>query len=370
MAVLRRWGIPNTSHVLDLAFDLAGPPTRLRAERRPGVCVCAGWHRPIDPEVLDIPTAGFIGFHASRLPAGRGGAPITWSLITGAPPVWLSMFWYDAGIDTGPVIDQAAVSVEPRDDVGMILEKLGWCGMGLLDALPYPHLAAVRGTPQSPQAATYRPRRQPQDGLLLWDRPATALSQWVRGLTRPYPGAYTFIDGHRITVWSAEARSAESVDAAPGQIVDVVDGAGVDVATERGILRLKRVRIDEGLDLWADALPTHCAVAPGQRFTWEAAPPEWCYTGLRRMVAPKPFDSALQVGQRGSAQLFALSAAGTDVTIRLDGRPESEHRVDSSRWTAPVGYAFDTAGIHTVVAEFERPDGTRDLRRLTVVVHP
>ena len=88
------------------------------------------------------------------------------------------------------------------------------------------------------------------------------------------------------------------------------------------------------------------------------------------MVAPKPFDSALQVGQRGSAQLFALSAAGTDVTIRLDGRPESEQQVDASRWTAPVGYAFDTAGTHTLVAEFERPDGTRDLRRLIVPVHP
>jgi len=131
------------------------------------------------------------------------------------------------------------------------------------------------------------------------------------------------------------------------QIVDIVDGAGIDVATPHGILRLQRVRIDEGPDLWADTLPKHCTAEPGQRFTWTAAPPGWCYTGLRRMVAPEPFESTLQVGQRVSMQLFALSAAGSSVSVRHDGRIESQQQVDASRWTASTDYAFDTAGTHT-----------------------
>ena len=87
------------------------------------------------------------------------------------------------------------------------------------------------------------------------------------------------------------------------------------------------------------------------------------------MVVPEPFESTLQVGQRGSMELFALSAAGSSVIIRHDGRIESQQQVDASRWTASTDYAFDTAGTHTVVAEFHRPDGTRDVRRLTVMVH-
>ena len=87
------------------------------------------------------------------------------------------------------------------------------------------------------------------------------------------------------------------------------------------------------------------------------------------MVAPEPFESTLQVGQRGLMQLFTLSVAGSSVIIRHGGRIESQQQVDASRWTASIDHSFDTAGTHTVVAEFYRPDGTRDVRRLTVMVH-
>jgi hypothetical protein len=40
-SVLRRWGIANTNHVLDLALDLAGSPTRLRT-KQPSSAV--SWH--------------------------------------------------------------------------------------------------------------------------------------------------------------------------------------------------------------------------------------------------------------------------------------------------------------------------------------
>src|SRR5437588_622254 len=48
------------------------------------------------------------------------------------------------------------------------------------------------------------PKRRPEDGLISWDSTAQELYNWVRALTHPYPGAFTFLHGRRLTLWSAD----------------------------------------------------------------------------------------------------------------------------------------------------------------------
>jgi methionyl-tRNA formyltransferase len=58
-----------------------------------------------------------------------------------------------------------------------------------------------------------------------------------------WPGAYTFINGHRIRVWKAKISDLNMGDAIPGQIVKI-DPEGIYVSTNEGCLLLKEVQME------------------------------------------------------------------------------------------------------------------------------
>src|SRR5216117_2753658 len=58
-------------------------------------------------------------------------------------------------------------------------------------------------TPQPRSSGPVLPRRRPADGLIDWDQEACAVYNFIRALTKPYPGAFGWLDGRRWTVWQA-----------------------------------------------------------------------------------------------------------------------------------------------------------------------
>ncbi|MFB6255830.1 MAG: methionyl-tRNA formyltransferase, partial [Haloplanus sp.] len=95
--------------------DINDDATRQRlADLEPDLCICPGWHQIIDERILEIPTEGFVGFHASDLPRGRGGAPVNWTIIHGASEITLSLFYYMPGVDAGDVIHKETIPIEAR----------------------------------------------------------------------------------------------------------------------------------------------------------------------------------------------------------------------------------------------------------------
>src|SRR5439155_9928982 len=83
----------------------------------------------IPPEVLDLPKFGTIQYHPSLLPRHRGRSAINWAIIQGDKTTGVSIFWPDAGLDTGPILLQREVEVGADDTVGSLyydkLYKLG-----------------------------------------------------------------------------------------------------------------------------------------------------------------------------------------------------------------------------------------------------
>src|SRR4051812_20252232 len=66
----------------------------------------------IVPEpLLQLPRLGSICFHPSLLPKYRGGSAVNWALISGERETGVTVFWPDAGIDTGPILLQRAVPI-------------------------------------------------------------------------------------------------------------------------------------------------------------------------------------------------------------------------------------------------------------------
>ena len=75
----------------------------------------------IVPErVLYAPRHQSICFHPSLLPRHRGASSINWTLIAGDTETGVTWFWPDKGLDTGPILLQKKIPVEPNDTVGSI----------------------------------------------------------------------------------------------------------------------------------------------------------------------------------------------------------------------------------------------------------
>jgi methionyl-tRNA formyltransferase len=337
------------------------------------ICLCGGWSQIIDEEVLNIPESGFIGFHSSELPEGRGGAPVNWSLIEGADEVWISMFYYTAAVDAGDIITQGSVPVEPRDNISTLFDELAREACRLASSV-HDDLAQdqVNARSQSLADATYRPRRQPQDGLITWSHDNKSIDNWVRGLTHPYPGAYTFYNRNRITVWCGKPVETSTNDTVPGEIIRVIDGHGIDVSTGNGIFRLTRIQKGEGPPRWADRLAQEVGISSGERFNQEVAPKGWCYTGLQRLLEPKPFDTNLEVGEIGTLTLLSLTESQRDLNVCVSIEDEllfDESRTVISEYSERVEYSFSESGRYTISVDFDLDGEHVDTRYLKAFVH-
>src|SRR6185295_17452918 len=78
----------------------------------------------IVPEpLLHIPRRASLCFHPSLLPRYRGGSAINWQLIRGETETGVTVFWPDAGVDTGPILLQREARVEPDDTAGTLYYK-------------------------------------------------------------------------------------------------------------------------------------------------------------------------------------------------------------------------------------------------------
>ncbi|MGN6605473.1 MAG: phosphoribosylglycinamide formyltransferase [Jatrophihabitans sp.] len=84
------------------------------AERAPDLVVLAGFMRILDAELVG--RFRIVNTHPALLPAFPGAHAIRDALAAGATTTGVTVHWVDAGVDTGPVIVQQAVPVEPGDD--------------------------------------------------------------------------------------------------------------------------------------------------------------------------------------------------------------------------------------------------------------
>jgi methionyl-tRNA formyltransferase len=365
--------VDGTDCALHETSDInSGETVEWLRDRDPDVCLCGGWSQIIDESVLDVPSEGFLGFHSSRLPEGRGGAPVNWALIDDSDEVWISLFYYVAEVDAGDVVARGSVSVEPRDDVATVFDALAVEACRLLSEA-YPKLAAdtVCADPQSLANATYRPRRQPQDGIIDWSRDPTAQYDWVRAQTNPYPGAYTFDDGTRLTVWESTPLDGVTPDVAPGTVVDTVDGVGLDVATGDGVLRLVRVQPGRDPPRWGDQYARDANLSAGDTFGREQAPATWLYTGIRGPERPTAFQTNLAPGETGAVDIVAFSGSShnLDVTVSLDDRFLFRRSVTAAPdYHRRVEYTPSETGTRTLTVTFEQGGESVDTRYLKLFV--
>jgi len=210
----------------------------------PDLIYQVGWSQMLSSEVLKSASEACVGMHCSLLPKHRGRAPIPWAIILGLRRSGMTLFYMIEEADKGDIIGQEAFDIGPHDTATDVYSKSVEAAAKLIETY---HPLLERG--EAPRIAQdlsrsdYWRRRMPQDGLIDWDRTANHLYDWIRALTHPFPGAFTYWRNQKLTVWQAEPEG-EGEYSQGGIILDTDPRNGVLVTTATGTLRLHRVQLE------------------------------------------------------------------------------------------------------------------------------
>lgn len=232
----------------------------------PDILFIIGWSQLVDSEVLDLPNKAALGMHPAPLPRGRGRAPLVWSLIKGLDETALSFFHLVEEADAGDIVGQQPLPIEIHDDAQSMYTKMVEAGRTLIRR-HYAELESgtVPRQKQDDSAATWWPKREPHHGLIDWTKGPTEIYNWIRGQTRPYPGAYSYLDGDKITIWQAEPPASEREFVTPGEIV-YRDGDRLGIGTWEGIIELTEVQVGDDTALSAGELISSYRYQIGDQF--------------------------------------------------------------------------------------------------------
>ena len=197
----------------------------------------------LDDDFIQFPVYGCINFHGSLLPRYRGRTPHVWAIINNEVKTGMTAHFIDKGCDTGPIILQHEIEIEPDHTGGDLLA---------LYEREYPHLVektirlfsngnVPQGTLQDETKATYYGKRIPDDGLICWDWQRERIYNWVRAQAAPYPGAFCFYDEEKIIIDKIEfADHGYHFETANGTILE--SGLHPTVKTPNGSIRILTTR--------------------------------------------------------------------------------------------------------------------------------
>jgi methionyl-tRNA formyltransferase len=244
-----RGRVPTATPIAALAVELLPAPVltpaRLRDPEaieavlalRPGLAVLADYGQIVPPVLLDLPH-GALNLHPSALPRWRGASPVPATILAGDAATAVTIIRMDAGLDTGPIVAEAPVSLAGDETAPDLEARLAILAADLLaESLDAWLAGALVARPQPPEGVTLtRPLRR-EDGRLDPSLPAAALERRVRAYL-PWPGTFLDSEGERLAVTAASLAPSEPGDI-PGRLV--LHGDRPALATADGRLVLDAV---------------------------------------------------------------------------------------------------------------------------------
>ncbi|TET74179.1 MAG: methionyl-tRNA formyltransferase [Dehalococcoidia bacterium] len=215
------------------------------AALKPDVIVVAAFGQILPQSVLDIPGFGCLNIHPSLLPSYRGASPIPAAILAGDEDTGVTIMLMDAGMDTGPILSQFVVEIEPGDTTASLTIKLAQAGTRLLaETLPLWLDRCLTPQPQDESRASYTTPIAKEDGAIDWRLSANEIWRRVRAFY-PWPGCYTRWQGRLLRIHEAVPLHKKR-NMVPGRVIALASGqpAVVGVETGDGILGLFSVQLE------------------------------------------------------------------------------------------------------------------------------
>jgi methionyl-tRNA formyltransferase len=205
------------------------PDFRARVEAiKPDAIIVVAYGRIIPDWMLQLPQWGNLNLHASLLPKYRGAAPIQWAVANGESLTGATTMRIDQGLDTGDILLQRALAIEPDQTAEQLFPLLARSGAHLMtETLDGLEAGAIQPIPQDNAAASLAPILQREDALVDFTRSADEIYNRWRGF-QPWPGAYTFFRGKKLTLHRLSPVASAASHSPTGEVT--VDGDRLFVA--------------------------------------------------------------------------------------------------------------------------------------------
>lgn len=212
-------------------------------EIAPDAIVVVAYGRIIPPWMLELPRLGCINLHASLLPKYRGAAPIQWAVAEGEAETGNTTMLLEEGLDTGPILLQEPVAIEPEQTAAELFDALAAKGAPLVvETLAGLERGTITPRRQEDANATLAPILTREDGRMDFAaRTAEELRNRWRGF-QPWPGVFTSWQGKKLIVHRLMVAEGNG-EAEPGTVH--VDGARLLAACAKGTwLELMEVQLE------------------------------------------------------------------------------------------------------------------------------
>ena len=155
--------------------------------------ISAGFPLIFSEELINSSKFGTINLHAGNLPNYRGGSPLNWQIINGQKKIGISIVKMCKKLDAGDIYASKTFRLTKRDDIKTVHNKANlFFSKMTMDVINKIYLG-IKPLPQKRIGEkTYRQRSE-NDGLIDWEKlNAEEVFNFVRAITKPYPGAFYF----------------------------------------------------------------------------------------------------------------------------------------------------------------------------------
>ncbi len=170
------------------------------SELKPDLLVVVSYGKILPASYVKIAKHGAINIHASILPKYRGASPIQNTLINGETETGITIIQINEGLDTGPMLAQAKVPIQDKDNTARLSEILATLGANtMLKLLPDYFAGKIEPREQDHANATLCELISRGDGHVVWLSTTKEIVNRHRGLMH-WPGLYTnWHNDHSIT---------------------------------------------------------------------------------------------------------------------------------------------------------------------------
>ncbi len=164
------------------------------------------------------------------------------------------MFAIAEEMDGGDLVDQRLVPIGPQDTITEVLPRVTHVYLDMLEKdLPVILKGNAKFTQQDHSKATFTCKRTLVDNKICWSDSSQTIFNLIRGVTHPYPGAYSFLKTQKLIIWSAELipNPRKYIGRIPGRVIEVRPDLGVLVLTGDGVLLIKTVQLESEPEICA-----------------------------------------------------------------------------------------------------------------------
>ncbi len=204
------------------------------------IFILAGYGKILKQNVIDIPTIMSINLHGGKLPDYRGSSPMNWALINGEENFSISIIKLDSGVDTGDILIENSIDINRNDTIADLHKKANReFVIALIKLLNNLRNVIKTKKKQSKNKDCYYSIRRPEDGFILWEFfTAENIHNRIRGLTEPYPFAFSYLNEKKVFLVESELKKTLFIGE-PGRIYKISKNKGLLVAASDKCLWIK-----------------------------------------------------------------------------------------------------------------------------------